>query len=209
VSGSSCELLQMGLMKLDKTEIARRQLGTALALFIEDSDPVSVHTLACAGCEIAEHLTHKAGKKSFSPHALLTFPDLNRAELRRLQNQYWNTFKHALTRDGIERQDSDLLERFEDEVNDHTLFIGWYDYMLAVYALPIEAQVFQIWYFALYPEKLNPEVDTTIHQKVFPMLRRKSRADQKRALREVISSFRENVEVMTHAQTDPRPLMLR
>jgi hypothetical protein len=155
VSGSSCELLQMGLMKLDKTEIARRQLGTALALFIEDSDPVSVHTLACAGCEIAEHLTHKAGKKSFSPHALLTFPDLNRAELRRLQNQYWNTFKHALTRDGIERQDSDLLERFEDEVNDHTLFIGWYDYMLAVYALPIEAQVFQIWYFALYPSRYN------------------------------------------------------
>jgi hypothetical protein len=39
----------------------------------------------------------------------------------------------------------------------HTLFIGWYDYMLAVGALPIEAQVFQIWYFALYPEKLNPK----------------------------------------------------
>jgi hypothetical protein len=25
-------------------------------------------------------------------------------------------------------EDSDLLERFEDEVNDHTLFIGWHDY---------------------------------------------------------------------------------
>jgi hypothetical protein len=53
-------------MKLDKTEIARRQLGTALALFLEDTDPVSVHALACAGCEIAEYLTRKAGEEPFS-----------------------------------------------------------------------------------------------------------------------------------------------
>jgi hypothetical protein len=79
--------------------------------------------------------------------------------------------------------------------------------MCAVGALPIEAQIFQVWYFALYPEKLKPEVDTTIHQKVFPMLPSKSRADQKRALREVISSFRRDVDVMTHPKTDARPLM--
>jgi hypothetical protein len=36
----------------EKTQIARRQLGTALALFLENYDPVSVHTLTCAGCEI-------------------------------------------------------------------------------------------------------------------------------------------------------------
>jgi hypothetical protein len=195
-------------MKLDKTEIARRQLGTALALFIEDRDPVSVHTLACAGCEIAEYLTHKAGAEPFSTHALLSFPDLDMGKIRQLQNQYWNAFKHARTRGGIEREDSELLERFGDDVNDHALLIGWHDYVLAVGALPIEAQIFQVWYFALYPEKLNPEVDTRIYQRLFPMLPSKSRADQRRALHEVISSFRENAEVMTHPKTDPRPLML-
>jgi hypothetical protein len=196
-------------MKLDKTEIARRQLGTALAMFLEDSDPVSVNTLACAGCEIAEHLTRKAGEEPFSTHALLTFPDLNIDKIRQLQNQYWNAFKHAQTRGGIEREDSELLERFGDGVNDHTLFVGWHDYMLAVGALPIEAQIFQAWYFALYPEKSNPEVDTRIYRQLFPMLPSKFRADQKRALRQVISSFREDAEVMTHPKTDPRPLMLR
>jgi len=196
-------------MKLDKTEIARRQLGTALAKFLEDSDPVSVNTLACAGCEIAEYLTRKAGEEPFSTHALLTFPDLNIDKIRQLQNQYWNAFKHAQTRGGIEREDSELLERFGDEVNDHTLFVGWHDYMLAVGALPIEAQIFQAWYFALYPEKSNPEVDTRIYRQLFPMLPSKFRADQKRALRQVISSFREDAEVMTHPKTDPRPLMLR
>ena len=166
-------------MKLDKTEIARRQLGTALALFLEDSDPVSVHTLACAGCEIAEYLTDKAGEKPFSTHALATFLDLKIGEIRQLQNQYWNAFKHARTRGGIEREDRELLERFGDEVNDHTLLIGWHDYQQAVGTLPIEAQIFQAWYFALYPEKLNPGVDTTTHQRLFPVLPSKSRADQK------------------------------
>src|SRR5262249_5663734 len=156
------------IAKLDKTEIARRQLGTALTLFLEDSDPVSVHTLACAGCEIAEYLTHKAGEKPFSTHVLATFPDIDIGKIRQLQNQYWNAFKHAQTRGGIERQDSELLERFGDEVNDHTLLIGWHDYHQAVGTLPIEAQIFQVWYFALYHEKLNPEVDTTTHQRLFP-----------------------------------------
>ena len=50
-------------MNLDKTQVARRHLGTALVLFLDDLDPVSVHSLACAGCEVAEHLTRKAGAK--------------------------------------------------------------------------------------------------------------------------------------------------
>jgi hypothetical protein len=60
-------------MKGDKADIARRQLGTALALFLDDADSVSVHTLACAGSEIAEHLTRKAGAEPFSGHALASF----------------------------------------------------------------------------------------------------------------------------------------
>ena len=155
------------------------------------------------------YLTRKAGEKPFSTHAVATFPDINIGKIRRVQNQYWNAFKHARPRSGIERKDRELLERFGDEVNDHTLFIGWYDYMLAVRTLLIEAQIFQVWYFALYPEKLNPEVDTTTHQRLFPLLPTKSRADQKRALREVISSYQGNAEVMNHPKTDPRPLMLR
>ncbi len=46
----------------------------------------------------------------------------------------------------MERDDEKLLARFDDEVNDHTLFIGWHDYMLAVRALPVEAQAFHVWY---------------------------------------------------------------
>ena len=129
-------------MPFDKTQVARRQLGTALALFLEDYDPVSVHTLACAGGEIAEHLARKAGEQPFTDHVLANFPDFDIKPIRRVQKQYCNPFKHATTQGGNERDDKDLLERFDDTVNEHALFVGWYDYVRAVGALPLEAQVF-------------------------------------------------------------------
>ncbi|HVI12045.1 MAG TPA: hypothetical protein VM822_04165 [Pseudolabrys sp.] len=195
-------------MNLDKTQVARRHLGTALALFLDDLDPVSVHTLACAGCEVAEHLTRKAGAEPFSTHVLATFPSLDIQKIRRLQNQYWNAFKHATTRDGLERDDQELLDRFDDDTNNHTLFIGWHDYMLATGTLPPEAQAFQMWYFALYPDKLNPDVDSTPYERVFPNLKEKSAPERKKMLRDWIASARNDLNLMTDPRTDARPLIL-
>jgi hypothetical protein len=55
-------------MSLDKAQIARRQLGAALALFIDDLDSVAVHVLACGGGEIAERLAIKAEKAPLSKY---------------------------------------------------------------------------------------------------------------------------------------------
>jgi hypothetical protein len=195
-------------MNLDKTQVARRHLGTALALFLDDLDPVSVHTLACAGCEVAEHLTRKAGAEPLSAHALATISALTIEELRRLRNQYWNAFKHATTRDGVERADQKLLDRFDDEENNHWLFVGWHDYMLATRTLPLEAQAFRIWYFALYPNKLNPNVDSTPYERAFPNLKEKSAPERKKMLRDRIASARNNRDVMADPRTDARPLIL-
>src|SRR5262249_8407049 len=92
-------------------------------LFLDDRDPVSVHVLACAGGEIAEHLTRKKDKQPFSSHALATFPDLDANKIRRLRNQIWNAFKHATTQKGKERDDRRLLKRFSDLQNDHALLL--------------------------------------------------------------------------------------
>ena len=167
-------------LTLDKTAVARAQLGTALALFLDDLDPVSVHTLACAGAEITERLAQKAGKSSFAMQASDTFPTLKPNELRSLRNKYCNAFKHASTRNGQERDDTELFERFSDRKNDHVLLVGWHDYLQAVGRLPVEAQAFQAWYFALYPEKLHPASDNAKYQSVFPGLRAMSRTDQKK-----------------------------
>jgi hypothetical protein len=84
-----------------------------------------------------------------------TFRDLDETQFRRLRNQFSNAFKHATTHKGKERDDRKLLGRFNDLQNDHTLFVGWYDYANAAKRLPLEAQIFQVWYFSLYAEKLG------------------------------------------------------
>jgi len=56
----------------------------------------------------------------------MNFPDFDIARIRRAQKQYCNAFKHATERDGkTERDDGELLERFDDTVNGHALYIGW------------------------------------------------------------------------------------
>jgi len=115
-----------------KVASARRQLGTALSLYLQDLDPVSVHCLAGGGCELIEYYAKKAGAQPFASHILKTFPDMKISEVRRLQRQYWSAFKHATHQhSGEERDDHALLKRFTDSQNDHVLFIGWYDYAAA------------------------------------------------------------------------------
>jgi hypothetical protein len=195
-------------MPLDKTQVARRQLGMALALFIEDLDPISVHTLACAGGEIAEHLARKKGKQPFAEHILATFPDFDIARIRKVQKQYCNAFKHATTQKGKERDDADLFVKFDDTVNEHSLFVGWFDYHRAAAMLPLEAQVFHVWYLCVYPERLEPGFDVAPLEAVFPDLRSKTRSAQKKALRGVIEHYRHDRELMTDPATDPTPLVL-
>jgi hypothetical protein len=120
-------------IKLDKIKVA-----TALALFIDDLDPVSVHTLACAGGEVAEHLTHKAGAKPFSSHALATFPDLEIKDIRRLQR---NSGTRSSTRPrAMEKKETTTASSLSGSTTSKTT-------IPCLSGGPIRA-----WYFALYPK---------------------------------------------------------
>lgn len=191
-----------------KIESARRQLGTALALYLQDQDPVSVHCLAGGGCELIEHYAKKTGAQPFTSHMLQAIPGLDIKEIRALQRKYWNAFKHATHMSGAERNDDKLHREFDDIQNDHALFIGWYDYALATNAMPIEAQAHQVWYIALYPEKLDPKHSITKYDAIFPRIRQKSRAAQKSMLNKAINWARSNPQTMADLQTEKRPLIL-
>jgi len=191
-----------------KIEAARRQLGTALHLYLNDFDPVSVLCLAGGGCEVIEHYVSKAGGEPFISLTLETHPDLDAAKLHRTQRRYWNAFKHALDLKGRERDDQKLLADFEDTQNDHMLFIGWYDYAQAVNKMPIEAQVHQAWYLALYPEKLDPVFSKEQFESLFPNLKNLTRAKQKLRLKNAIRRARANKKIMRDPRTEQRALIL-
>lgn len=63
-------------------------------------------------------------------------------------------------------------------------------------------QVFQVWYFALYAEKLNRDIDRTPYKRTFPKLPKLSRKKQKQALRDVIARYRKDTNVMDNPKTE-------
>ncbi|TAX22776.1 hypothetical protein ELI02_28025 (plasmid) [Rhizobium leguminosarum] len=187
----------------ERYAIARAQLGTALDLFIRDKDPFSVHSLACGGSEIVEGLAKQADLPSISTHILKTIPNLDVGKLKRLRNQHWNALKHFYAQDGkTVRDDEALMTDFTDQTNDAVLFSGWIDYLLVTKRLPVEAQVFQVWWYATNPDSMNPDVDPSPWQTIFPKIDARPRPEQKRRLRRAIEKWRHDKEIIRDPRTE-------
>jgi hypothetical protein len=95
---------------ITKLDAARRQLRTAVVLFFDHGDEVSIHTLAAAAYQILIDLVHHEGKttrleKSTERVIKPEFLSLARKTLRRAQN----FFKHA-DEDPTELLDFDARE---------------------------------------------------------------------------------------------------
>jgi hypothetical protein len=186
---------------LTKMMVAKAQLVTALDLFIRDKDPISVQCLACGGGEVVEGLAEDVGEDVFANHILQTLPDTDRKAIRVLRNQYWNAFKHISRRDGLRREDEELLRRFDDTKNDAALFVGWWDYAVLQKKLPVAVQVFQVWWYALNEEKLSPDADLSVVRSAFPDIRRKDRVEQKRRLRRAVEKYRKDKKLLADSAT--------
>lgn len=193
-----------------KLTVARAQLGTALSLFIQNRDPISVHALACGGAEVMEGLAEKAGLETLSSHILATFPDLDFTKVKRLRNQYWNAIKHFYKADNkTAREDEELMADFSDSANDAVLFMGWLDYMQREARLPVEVQVFQVWWYATNESRMAPHVDPTPYRSFFPDIATQHRSEQKRRLARMVEKYRRNVAILADPKTEPGGLVAR
>ncbi|UVO52910.1 hypothetical protein [Sphingomonas sp. SUN039] len=192
-----------------KLAIARRQLGTALALFLDDKDPVSVHCLACGGGELAYRLAQSVGKESWFDTTLAANPTIRWKELFGHRNRFWNAMKHATDREGLLRTDDDLLSQFNDAQNDELLFISIYDFGSASegYA-PLEMFLFMYWFNARYPDLLGPCELQSQSEALFPEIVNASRREAKSRLRRVIDRYRKNPSLWLHRRHDQRQLIL-
>ena len=192
-----------------KIEAARRQLGTALYLFMEDMDPVSVQCLAGGGGEVMEFYALKLHGNSFMNVIVQTHPEHDEKKLRRARNEFWNAFKHAGFHGGqVERDDENLLARFDEEMNIHALMMGWTDYANASGHMPIEAQVFQVWAYARQPPKSARSRARDACCGMFPGLDKVGMAEQKRRLKTKIAEMRGEWALMGNPKTDVRGLVL-
>ena len=192
-----------------RQEIVRRQLGVAMQLFLDDLDPISIHCLASSAAENASLLAKAKSGHTLNDHILYTFPHRQLKDIRKLRNQYWTPIKHAKSHSGEKFELEEQFVGFSDLVNDHTLFVVWYDCCRANLPLPIEAQIFQVWYYGMYPDKLASSEPYEASQKLFGKLEGLSRITQKLRLQKVATQYRNDAQLLADPKTDPRPLVLR
>lgn len=100
-------------LKLHKKEIARRQIDTAIDLFLEGKDYLSVVTLAGAGEEIIGNLLKRAKRKNMGGHLLDLDKRISGGRDFKVMNQEINGFRNALKH--ANEPTEDLMEVAQDQ----------------------------------------------------------------------------------------------
>ena len=81
-------------IKISKLDAAKRQLESAILLYFNDSDPVSIHTLAGAAHGILADLNKKGGGHPMILSDFLIKDDFKQ-DFRKKLSEAKNHFKHA------------------------------------------------------------------------------------------------------------------
>lgn len=84
----------MASQTIDKLEAACRQLNTAISLWFNDGDAVSIHTLACSAHQIVHDINRLKGGRDLLYDSLIFKDEFRRQAISYLKKHY-NFFKHA------------------------------------------------------------------------------------------------------------------
>lgn len=124
-------------IRLTKKDVVRRELATAIRLFVGGGDPVAIHVLASAASAvlqpIAEAKGHLTGRSAFLD---IYIKDEYRREAELLVDEWFNYMKH-----GARDPDAEL-NTFNPEINKMLLFLLCRDYMMVFREIFSEAAVF-------------------------------------------------------------------
>jgi len=143
-------------LTVTKLEAAKRQLITAVTLYFNDADPVSIHSLVCAAHEILSELNKRRHNR-----AAIVSDNLIREEhkkkVRKKLREARNFFKHA-------DKDPDGVLRFNPETNDFYLFDACEMYQLLTGEKLPHFISYRGWFNYKYPELLNVDTSQLIAQ---------------------------------------------
>ena len=97
----------MGKIVVGKLEAASRQVSTAIELWFNESDPISIHTLACSAYQIVHDINHKRGGPDLLYDSLVIKDEYRKEWIARIKGTY-NFLKHA-DRDSTESVEFDPI----------------------------------------------------------------------------------------------------
>jgi hypothetical protein len=134
-------------LRIAKTEAARRQLETAVLLYFNDKDPVSIHTLTWAAHEIISRLNQKRGGAPLMLDGRMVKEEF-KEEMRKRMRDAYNFFKHA-------DRDPDRSIDFNPETNDFCLWDACEGYEMLTGEKNPYLIIYRGWFNYRYPDILN------------------------------------------------------
>lgn len=168
-------------MKVTKLDAAKSQLATAISLYFEDRDPISVHTLAMAAGEIIDRLCVAKGLVSMRVDLMTRIAPERRKEVADAVNEASNFFKHASS-----SKPNQVLADFSDDRNFFAILFAADGLRLLGIEMP-ETKVFGGWIQVVEPKLLlNPRPRDFV-AKIFGDIGNQPRPVQKQIGRDTLS----------------------
>jgi len=169
-------------MKLTKVEVATRQLDTAINIFFDAGDVVSVHSLAAASATVLADILERTGEISWREQIVEEHPDLTKSKVFNILRNAQNFFKHA------DRDHQESLE-FSETDNDAIIRIAILECGLLLQSknrkgeeikkLSTPMSIFQLWDIATKPDDFYmPEVIVAAANALFPGITERPRFEQ-------------------------------
>jgi hypothetical protein len=190
-------------MVLSPLVAARSQLLTAIDLFFNDRDPVSVHALAGNAREMLESVCKLAAVEPITELLLRDHPNKPKRDIYAALNLYRNCFKHVGKTWEERRGEQAVLNQFDDSVNEYLLYVCVEDYLKLRGSSPLPMQVLHAWFCALHVDLVGCTYSRQKIFDLFPGLSQMNRYQQKRVALGLIKQSHDDPQVLTHPQTEP------
>ena len=108
-------------LSVGKLDAARRQLKTAICLYIHEGDPISIHTLTAAAYNVIRDINKRRGGKSMFVKRVDIVKPQHIKEFQRKLNEAENFFKHA-------DRDPDGTLKFKPDITEYLILDACFKY---------------------------------------------------------------------------------
>jgi hypothetical protein len=136
-------MVESKIEQITKRDAARRQLATAIELFFNDGDTVSIHTLTSAAYEVLRDLGKKGGIYSSIKDSPYIKPKKQKEAIK-IFNKDQNFFKHANT-------DAEAVLDFHPDTTPLIIIDAIDLYIRLTGSIFDEAKIFLLWSILKYP----------------------------------------------------------
>lgn len=145
--------------QVTKLEAARRQLQTAIELWFNDGDAVSIHTLAFAAYEIIHVISKKKNRKGELIWDSLVVKDEFRSEFNMSTKKHADFFKHA-------NKDPEAVIDFPPQLSEMFIFFCLWGLTFMNERHTDTECAFGLWFVLHRPNSLTPKGHEIMAQKI-------------------------------------------